>query len=153
MALARLEGVQSWNPFRELESMSQRLNNLVGLPSLSQRTEALGNVDWSPRVDINETPEAYEIEAELPGVKKEDMRVSLEEGLLTISGERRQKKEDKGSKVHRIESSYGSFMRRFTMPADAVGAKIDARCDNGILHVKIPRSEVKKQESTDIKIK
>src|SRR6185295_736230 len=114
--------ITRWDPFRELEEMSERLNRVFGRSALAtaraggEAKEGFLSFDWAPSVDIAETPEAFEIKAELPDVKKEDVKVFVEDGQLRISGERKQDKEEKGKKFHRIERSYGSFMRSFALP-------------------------------------
>ncbi|MFN3680442.1 MAG: Hsp20/alpha crystallin family protein, partial [Nitrospira sp.] len=106
-----------WDPFRELEDMTDRLNRIFARSSA--RTvggkEHLTVADWIPTVDISETDQEYLIQAELPEIKKEDVKVTVEDGVLTIQGERHQEKEDKGRKYHRVERSYGTFMRSFTL--------------------------------------
>lgn len=135
-----------WDPFRELEDMSSRLNRLFGAPALGSTQESMQLSDWTPSVNVSETPEAYRIEADLPGVKKEDVEVKCEHGVLTIKGERSQRTEKKDEKVHRIESSYGSFMRSFTLPADAAEAGIEAKMNDGQLQVMVPRTKKKEPE-------
>ncbi|HEX5364989.1 MAG TPA: Hsp20/alpha crystallin family protein, partial [Gallionella sp.] len=107
-----------WDPFKELEDVSSRLNRLFGRPALPVESdrEMLAVADWMPSVDISETDIAYLIKAEIPGVKKEDVKVTIEDGMLTIQGERKQEKEEKDKKFHRIERSYGCFMRSFRVP-------------------------------------
>src|SRR3989338_236334 len=93
-----------WDPFRELEDISNRLNRLFGRSSTlaGSDQEMLAMADWTPSVDISETDSAYLIKGEIPGVKKEDVKVTIQDGMLTIQGERRQEKEEKGKKFHRI---------------------------------------------------
>ena len=100
-----------WNPSRELEDMSDRLNRMFNRQALPQANakETMVVTDWVPSVDVSETDGEYQIKAEIPDVKKEDMKVTLEDGVLTIQGERKQEKEEKGKKYHRVERSYGSF--------------------------------------------
>jgi HSP20 family protein len=142
-----------WNPFRELEDMSERLNRLFGRElALKGGEESLTSVDWSPSVDIVESEKEYLIKAELPEVKKEDVKVAVEDGVLTIQGERKQEKEEKGKKYHRIERSYGCFERSFTLPDDADGAKISADFKDGILNVHLSKSEKAKPKSIEVKV-
>ena len=96
-----------WDPFRELEDMSERLNRVFSRPSLRNNgKENLTVADWMPTVDISETEGEYLIKAELPEVKKEEVKVTVENGVLTLQGERRQEKEEKGKRFHRVERSY-----------------------------------------------
>jgi HSP20 family protein len=88
--------------------------------------------DWAPSVDISETDGAYQIKAEIPDVKKEDVKVTLEDGVLTIQGERKQEKEERGKKYHRVERSYGSFVRSFTLPDLVDEEKVKAEFKDGV---------------------
>ena len=129
-----------WDPFRELEEMSTRLNRLFreGAPG-----EFAGG-GWMPAINVRETEKEYQVEAELPGMKKEDVHIRLDGRTLTITGERKRQEEKKGEHWHRTESSYGTFLRSFTLPEDAEDAKIDAKYDNGMLRVTIARDGTKK---------
>ena len=135
MSLLKRETTRMWDPFRELEEMSTRLQRLIGSPLGFQ--ENLTGFDWTPSIDVSETPTAYLIKAELPGVKKEDVHLDMEKGVLTITGERKQEQEHKDEKFHRVESSYGSFMRRFTVPDDANTEGVEATFKDGVLTVKL----------------
>ena len=100
-----------WDPFRELQDMSDRLNRMVSRPanggSIGQGKGVMTVADWTPTVDISESEAEYAIKAELPEVKREDVKVTVEDSVLTIQGERKQEKDEKGKKYHRIERSYG----------------------------------------------
>jgi HSP20 family protein len=142
-----------YNPFQELEAMSERLNRVFERATLAGNgKEALFSFDWQPSVDIAETPEAFEIKAELPDVKKEDVKVFIENGELRISGERKQEKEEKGKKFHRIERSYGSFARSFTLPENVDDAKLTAEYKDGVLNVRLPKTEQAKPKSIAVKV-
>lgn len=114
--------------------------------------EALSIADWTPSCNVSETPEEYRIDAELPGVKKEDVELNVENRVLTLRGERREKKEEKDKKFHRVESTYGSFMRSFTLPDDADGNKVAADYKDGLLSVRIPRTAPEESKARTIKI-
>lgn len=141
-----------WNPFTELEDVSRRLNSIFG--RTPARTESaqdmLALADWTPSVDISETDTAYLIKAEIPEVKKQDVKVTLQDGMLTIQGERRQEQEEKNKKYHRIERSYGSFVRSFRVPDDADADTVAAQFKDGMLNVTLPKSG--KTESKSIKV-
>jgi len=153
MSLIRRPGHGIWDPFRELEDVSSRLNRLFGNQSLGTTQESMRLADWMPSVNISETPEAYRIDADLPGVKKEDIKLECENGVLQISGERSQRTENKDEKVHRVESSYGSFMRRFNLPDDAAPEGIEATMMEGELHVVVPRAKKREPEKKQIPVK
>lgn len=114
--------------------------------------EALSIADWTPSCNVSETPEEYRIDAELPGVNKDDVALNVENRVLTLRGERREKKEEKDKKFHRVESTYGSFMRSFTLPEDADGDKVAADYKDGLLSVRIPRTAPKESKARTIKI-
>ncbi|MDH4023123.1 MAG: Hsp20/alpha crystallin family protein [Gammaproteobacteria bacterium] len=145
----------SWNPLREFEDLSSRMSRLFGLTRWSGNGEheTLAMTDWAPACDISETDQEYRVHAELPKVKKDDLHVTLENGVLTIHGERREEKEEKGVRFHRRELSYGHFLRRFTMPDDADPSKVDASFKDGVLNVVIGRSKVKPAGAKEIAIK
>jgi len=143
-----------WDPFKELEDVSNRLNRLFGRPL--EHTEPGQNMlavaDWSPSVDISETSTAYLVKAEIPDVKKEDVKVTVQDGMLTIQGERKMEKEEKGKKFHRIERSYGSFMRSFRVPDDAEEGKVKAEFKEGMLNVTLPKTEKAKSRSINVSV-
>jgi HSP20 family protein len=147
--------IVQWDPFRELEEMSNRLNRMFGrsLPTLAAADkDAMTVIDWAPSVDIAETAEEYQIKAELPEVKKEDVKVSVDNGMLRIEGERKHEKEEKGKKWHRVERSYGSFLRTFTLPDNADSSKVAAEFKNGVLNVHLPKSASAKPKSIEVKV-
>lgn len=108
--------------------------------------------EWAPSVDIAEDDKEYTIKAELPEVQKEDVAVTLENGVLMLRGERKFEKEEKGKRYHRIERSYGGFLRSFVMPEDADESKVSAEFKDGMLKVHVAKSEKAKPKSIDIKI-
>jgi len=139
-----------WEPFSELEEIQSRLNRFFG--STRAGDEAMAVADWSPAMDVQETSHEYAIKADLPDVKKDDVKVTLEHGVLAIEGERRFEKEEKDKKFHRIERSYGRFVRRLALPTDVDDQKIAAEFKDGVLSVHIPKSPVAKPRSIDIKV-
>ena len=148
-----MNALTKWNPFRELEEMQNRLSSLFGrTPVRGLGEEAMTVSEWTPLVDITEDDKEYLIKAELPEVKKEDVKVTVENGTLTITGERKFEKEEKGKKYHRIERAYGSFMRSFTLPEGAAGDKVSADFKDGVLKVHLPKSAEAKPKSIDVKV-
>ena len=143
-----------WDPFRELEDVSDRLNRMFARPSAPRTTgkETMVVADWTPSVDISETEGEYQIKAEIPDVKKEDVKVTLEDGVLTIQGERKYEKEEKGKKYHRIERSYGSFVRTFSLPDVIDEEKVKAEFKDGVLNLHLPKSEKAKPKAIEVKI-
>ena len=143
-----------WDPFRELEDVSSRLNRIFGrtLGRMGSNSEMLAMADWTPSADISETNTAYLIKAEIPGVKKEDVKVSILDGMLTIQGERKMEKEEKDKKFHRIERSYGSFMRSFRLPEDADESAVKAEFKDGMLNVTLTKSAKAKPKSVNVSV-
>ena len=144
-----------WDPFKEMEEMANRMGTVFGLTParVPSGTEEIMTVpEWTPLVDITEDEKEYIVKAELPEVKKEDVKVTVEEGVLTISGERKFEKEEKGKKYHRIERSYGSFLRSFSLPDAADGAKINAEFKDGVLRVHLPKTEKAKPKAVEVKV-
>jgi HSP20 family protein len=143
-----------WDPFKELEDMERRLSTWFGRP-LRRRNgeqEALTVAEWSPLVDIEESEKEYLIKAEIPEMKKEDVKITVQDDVLSISGERKSEKEEKGKKYHRVERSYGSFLRSFTLPDDADGTKITAEYKDGVLRLHLPKSEKAKPKAIEVKV-
>ena len=149
-----LRRTESWDPISELEDLSHRVNRLFGLAkgSSNGEKEALTTTDWAPSCDISETDKEYRICAELPKVQKDGVHVTLENGVLTVQGERREEKEEKGVKFFRRELSYGKFMRRFTMPSDADASKVDAKFKDGMLNITIAKAAGKPPGAKEIAI-
>ena len=143
-----------WEPFREFEKLPEQMARWFGFPSIRPYTteEALTVADFMPPVDILETEKEYLIKLDLPEITKEEVKVYVEEGVLTIQGERKKEKEEKGKKFHRIERSYGTFLRTFTVPPDADETKIDAEFKEGLLKVHLPKSEKAKPKTIDVKV-
>lgn len=143
-----------WNPFKELEDVRNRLNDLFGrFPATTESgREMLAMADWIPTVDISETDAAYLIKAEIPGVKKEEAKVTLQDGMLIIEGERKQEKEEKDKKFHRIERSYGSFVRSFRLPENVEESSVIAEFKDGMLNVTLPKSKKAESKSVNVNI-
>lgn len=142
-----------WNPFRELEDMQSRLNRLFGdAPFPRMGEDSMSFSGWSPAVDVQETDKEYLIKADLPDVKKEDVKVELLDGALTIEGERQQEKEEKGKKFHKIEREYGKFLRRFALPSEVDRSKVQAEFKNGVLNVHLPKSATAKPTAVEVKV-
>jgi HSP20 family protein len=138
-----------------MEEMHSRLNTLLGWPLLKRTgdgEESMTVTEWSPLVDITEDDKEYLIKAELPEVVKENVKVTVEHGVLTITGERKHEKEEKGVKFHRVERSYGRFVRSFTVPDDADESKVTAEFKDGILKVHLAKSEKAKPKAIEVKL-
>jgi HSP20 family protein len=142
-----------WNPLRELEDFQNRILSAFKPAARDNGNgqDALAMAEWTPLVDVAETDKEYVITAELPEVKKEDVKVTLENGMLTITGERRFEKEEKNRKYHRIERAYGTFARSFALPNDGDTAKVDAEFKDGMLKVRVAKSEAARPKQIEVK--
>ncbi len=141
-----------WDPFREMENMFDRYTKVLNWPRVGSQ-EMMTTDDWAPRVDIAETDKEFIINAEIPDVKKEDVKVMVDNGILTIRGQRKQEKEEMGKKFHRVERFYGSFSRSFTLPNNVDESKIEASFKDGMLNLTVPKIEETKPKAIDVKIK
>jgi HSP20 family protein len=135
--------------------MEKRLSTIFGrapMTASGEKKEAITVTEWSPLVDISEDENEYIVKAELPEMKKEEIKINVHDDVLSISGERKYEKEEKGKKYHRVERAYGSFMRSFTLPEDADGSKVNAEYKDGLLKVHLPKSEKAKPKAIEVKV-
>lgn len=139
----------TWDPFSEMEAVLNRYRPQV---TSKASTEAMKQADWYPIVDVSESEEGFHLHAELPGVKKEDMAISVHENVLTLSGKRESKHEASKNKVHRVERSYGSFVRSFTLPDNVDTESVKAGFDEGVLNIDIPKSSGEKPKRIQVDI-
>lgn len=150
-----MSNITRWDPFRDIEEIQRRLAPLWGREALRTtdgEERSLFAAEWAPAVDVIEDEKEFLIRAELPGVRKEDIKVSVEENVLSITGERSMEKEEKGKKVHRVERSYGRFMRSFTLPEGTDGEHIKAEHKDGVLTVHLMKSEEKRSHQVEVKV-
>jgi len=162
MALARsrktknMNTLITWNQLREMEEARQnRYNRFAGGFSNrigSGETHSLTVADWSPEVDISQDDHGYLLKADLPEMKKDDVKVSVEDGILSVSGERKNEKENQNRKFHRIERSFGNFRRSFTLPEDADSTKVTAEFRDGVLKVHLPSTTKARSNALEVKV-
>ena len=140
------------DPFRDLSAIQDRMNQIFedALARSRGREEGLRTGMWTPAVDIYENNEFVVVKAELPGVEKDRISVEVKEGILTLRGERGFDKELKEESYHRIERSYGTFLRSFTLPSSVDGEKVTARMKDGVLQVDLPKKEQAKPKQIKI---
>jgi HSP20 family protein len=152
-----LNKVITWNPLREMDEAQNRFNPffLAGFPNRmgSGEIDSLTVADWSPEVDISEDDRGYLLKADLPEMKKDDVRVTVEDGILCVSGERKSVKEDQKRKFHRIERSFGNFRRSFTLPEDADSTKVTAEFHDGVLKVHLPTTPIARSNAIEVQVK
>jgi HSP20 family protein len=151
-----LNKVTTWNPLREMEEAQNRFNPffLAGFPNRmgSEEIHSLTVADWSPEVDISEDDRGYLLKADLPEMKKDDVRVTVKDGILCVSGERKSEKEDQKRKFHRTERSFGNFRRSFTLPEDADSTKVTAEFRDGVLKVHLPTTPIARSKAIQVKV-
>ena len=143
-----------WEPFREMEDLQNRLSTFFTRAPMRRGNgkESITLPEWTPLADITEDDREYVIKAELPELRKEDVKVTVENGVLTISGERKFEKEEKKKKYHRVERGYGSFVRTFALPEDADADKIKAEFKHGMLEVHLPKNERAKPKQIEVHV-
>jgi HSP20 family protein len=131
-----------YDPFRDLRTLQEEVNRLFST-NLTRAfgDEGIGRGAWAPSVDIYENKDQIVLEAELPGMKQDDFDLSIENNVITLRGERKFEKTDEGDNYHRVERSYGSFTRSFTLPQTVSAEGATAEYNNGVLRVTLPKRE------------
>jgi HSP20 family protein len=150
-----------WSPARDLATFPSDVLNIQReinrMFNSFFRNEAeddtLATAAWYPSADIAEQDDGYIVKMELPGVTKDDVKIVMQENMLTVKGEKKQEKESKGSNYHRVERSYGSFQRSFTLPTSVKGDKVDASFKDGVLSIVLPKAEEAKRKQIEVKVK
>lgn len=139
-----------WDPFKELEFMNNRMQVLFP-PSMRRDDDAM-LADWTPAIDVQETEGEYLVKADLPDITKADVKITIDDGVLSMEGERKQEKEEKTKKFHKVERLYGKFVRRLALPTDVDQTKVAAEVKDGVLRVHLPKAEHSKPHLVDVKI-
>ena len=135
-----------WNPIHEMDELFQgRLGSVLG-------GGGLNSTAWSPVVDIEESSEAYTIRAELPGLSKEKVKVTVENGVLTLSGERDLERRVESKTIHRVERSHGTFIRSFALPEDVDSERVAANFKDGLLEIQIAKREEALAKSIEVRV-
>ena len=137
-----------WDPYREVSSLQDRLNRAFG--GRTERDDEMQLAAWAPPVDIAEEKDRILITAELPGFKESEIEIQTENGMLTLRGERKFEKETDGKSYHRVERSYGQFVRSFSLPNNVDREKIQATFRDGLLQVELPKREDAKPRTIKI---
>jgi HSP20 family protein len=144
-----MKNYENWDPFREIDDLGRRVNRLFGMTKWNGE---LTMADWVPACNVSEDEKEFRVRAELPEVKKDDVHVTLVDGILAIEGERKEIMDEKSVKFHRRELTYGRFMRRFSMPEEADASKVLARFHDGVLDVTIAKSRVNLPKPKEIPV-
>ena len=147
-----------WNPLRELEGISERLNRFLSHSKGQEKNtgqmsdrEMMTAPDWYPSVDVLETDTEYYLKVELAEVNKRDVRVTIDNGMLLLQGERKEEPTDAGYTIHRLERPYGRFLRSFTLPDSVEMARVKAEFKDGMLYVRLPKSAQTQAKVIDVK--
>ena len=147
-----------WDPFQDLRSaqdemaqMSPMLAHALGLHTQQQGNARAATTAWAPALDISERKDAYLVTVELPGLRPEDLDITMEDGLLTIQGERQFTAESSEQQFHRVERRYGAFRRSITLPAQVQAEQIEASFDNGVLQIVVPKMEEAKPKRIQVR--
>jgi HSP20 family protein len=152
-----------WDPFQDLRNaqeqeemaqmaqMSPMLAHALGLHGQQQASGRATTTAWAPALDISERKDAYLVTVELPGVEADDLQITLEDGLLTIQGERRFAHDSSEQQFHRVERRYGAFRRSITLPAQVQAEQIEASADNGVLQIMVPKMEEAKPKRIQVR--
>ncbi|WP_166268661.1 Hsp20/alpha crystallin family protein [Marinobacter caseinilyticus] len=144
-----------WNPIGEFEDLLDRYNRQFGLARTNGEREGrdlIRRSDWAPAVDIREGKDLFVIEAELPGLTKKDVKVTVHEGVLSIEGERHQVEAQSDEKLHRTERLYGSFLRRFTLPDNIDESSIQAHFKDGLLSLSLKKAEPVQPKAIEVEV-
>ena len=148
--------VIKWEPFRDMDDVFNRFfaDTLRRFPMQAGAFPSEGSQarEWAPLADVSESEGEYLIKAELPEVRKEDVSITVQDGVLTLSGERKQEQRQENEKVHRIERYYGSFARRFALPENADEQSISAECSDGVILIHVPKQKQVEQQPRQIQI-
>jgi HSP20 family protein len=147
-----------WDPFQdlrgaqdELDQMSPMLAHALGLHARQQGNDRAATTAWVPALDISERKDAYLVTVELPGVEPDDLQITMEDGLLTIQGERHFASESSEQQFHRVERRYGAFRRSITLPAQVQAEQIEASFENGVLQIVVPKAEEAKPKRIQVR--
>lgn len=145
-----------WEPVRELSTIQNEMNRLFNTffdaPTTGNGSGGQGLRRWVPAMDLVETADDFVLRADLPGVKEEDVKIELEENVLTLSGERKAEHEERKEGYYRVERSSGSFARSLTLPEGVDAAAVNAKFENGVLEVRIPKPEQRKPRKVEISV-
>ncbi len=150
-----LNTLTTWNPLQGIETLGilqDRLNRAFRRTLTSLDEDMSYSSDWLPAIDIAEDSKEYTLTADLPEVKKEDLHVTLRNGSISLTGERKRETEQKGKTYHRIERSYGKFERTFTLPENTNSENIKAEFKNGSLQIHLPKSKESPTETKELAI-
>ena len=146
-----MTNVTRWDPVQEAMTLREAVNRLFE-ESFVPSTPTRGGAGFAPALDLSETSEAYFVELVVPGLKADDLTITIENGVLTISGEVRQSEGSKERNYHRVERRYGRFSRSVSLPATVRGDAVEAKLESGLLHLSIPKAEAVKPRKITVNV-
>jgi len=154
MALIRWNPTQDFLPMpSDMLGMQREINRMFDSFFRGSLADADELTAWSPSVDVAERENECVVKVELPGVQRDDVKITLQDNMLTIRGEKKQEKESKDASYHRVERTYGSFQRTFTLPTAVKADKVDANYKDGILTITLPKAEEAKARQIEVRVK
>jgi HSP20 family protein len=133
--------VNRWDPFQDLQAFREEMNRTFNRWFGREEQEERPTPRWAPTLDVAESDDAYHIDVEVPGLKPEDIDVTIDQGMLTVKGERRSEEETRERQYHRIERRYGAFRRSITLPSHVDASRVEATYDNGVLRLTVPKTQ------------
>lgn len=143
--------VVRWRPFREMNGLQREMNRMFDSFFRDAEEESATEASWYPSLDIKETSDKVQVSAELPGMQKEDIKVSIRDNILHLSGEKKREEEEKDANFHRVERFYGVFSRSVNLPAPVEISKVEAFFKDGVLRLILPKAEQEKPRQIEIK--
>ena len=155
MTLIKWQGKNEWDPFRDLLSIQNEMNKLFdsSVSKSLDRKDVFDGGFWAPAVDIHDEKDSYLIKADLPGVKQNEIDISVDDDTLTLKGDRKVEKEEKDKNYYRSERVYGAFQRSFALPSSVDATKIAANYKDGVLEIRIPKTEEVKKKQIKVEVK
>jgi HSP20 family protein len=143
--------ISRWDPFQEVQSLRDEMNRTLNRWFSREGGDEPASRRWMPALDVTESKDAYEIDVEVPGLRPEDINVTVEDGMLTVSGERRSEEEKGDRNYHRVERRYGAFRRSISLPRDVDASRVQANYDNGVLRLEVPKSAGSQAKRIEVK--
>jgi HSP20 family protein len=140
-----------WDPFQDLQSFRDEMNRTLSRWFSPMEGDEPARRRWMPALDVTETKDAYQVDIEVPGLRPEDINVMVDQGMLTIQGERRSKEEKGDRSYHRVERHYGAFRRSISLPRDVDASRVEANYDNGVLRLKVPKTAGSQAKRIEVK--
>ena len=140
-----------WDPFQDLQSFRDEMNRTLSRWFSREEGDEPTPRRWMPALDVTETKDAYQIDVEVPGLRPEDINVTVDQGMLSVQGERHSEEEKSDRSYHRVERHYGAFRRSISLPRDVDASKVKANYDNGVLRLMVPKTAGSQAKRIEVK--